>query len=100
MLTPRGQIKRLHDPGGETRAQGCTPPSVGLEGERNEATSLHIEPNNIEVVETDNADVEGHHNHTQQLSRHPVGTTDGDKPRPNGPTEPPDEEEGEQHQIE
>ncbi|KIJ06131.1 hypothetical protein PAXINDRAFT_20666 [Paxillus involutus ATCC 200175] len=61
------------------------PPSVRLEGERNRRTSLNIE---VDEVKTDD-------NHTQQLSRHPVGMTDGDERRPSEPTEPPDKEEGE-----
>ncbi|KIJ12433.1 hypothetical protein PAXINDRAFT_14757 [Paxillus involutus ATCC 200175] len=75
----------LHDPGGQTDAPDSVPPSVRLEGERNRRTSLNIE---VDDVETDD-------NHTQQPSRHPVGTTDGDERRPSEPTEPPDEEEGE-----
>ncbi|KIK77901.1 hypothetical protein PAXRUDRAFT_165439 [Paxillus rubicundulus Ve08.2h10] len=33
----------MHDPGGGTRAQGCKPPSVGLEGESNQASSPCVE---------------------------------------------------------
>ncbi|KIJ10288.1 hypothetical protein PAXINDRAFT_16685 [Paxillus involutus ATCC 200175] len=77
----------VHDPGGETDAPDSVPPSVRLEGERNRATSLNVEPDN---VETDNNEV----NKTKP-SRNPVGTTNGDERRPSEPTEPPDEKERE-----
>ncbi|KAF8834777.1 hypothetical protein BDN67DRAFT_1016158 [Paxillus ammoniavirescens] len=89
--TTRSRTKWLHDPGGETRAQGCKPLSVGLEGEKIKPMSLNVEPDNVKT----NNDHAEDNDHTQQLSRHPVGTTDGDKPHPNRPTEPPDDKEGE-----
>ncbi|KAF8834132.1 hypothetical protein BDN67DRAFT_1016816 [Paxillus ammoniavirescens] len=86
----------MHNPGGQADAPGSAPLSVQLEGEIYGSSSWHVKPNDVEVVEMDNEDVEGHHDHTQQPSRHPVGTTDSDEPRPNSPTEPPDEKDGEQ----
>ncbi|KIJ08169.1 hypothetical protein PAXINDRAFT_18670, partial [Paxillus involutus ATCC 200175] len=53
-------------------------------------TSLNVD---VVDVETDDNHAEDD-DHTQQPSRHPVGTPDGDLRRPNGPTEPPDEEKG------
>ncbi|KIJ12167.1 hypothetical protein PAXINDRAFT_14941 [Paxillus involutus ATCC 200175] len=81
----------VHDPGGETDAPDSVPPSVWLKGERNRHTSLNIEVNNVEMVVNDAEDDD----HTQQPSRHPVGTMDGDERHPSEPTEPPDKEEGE-----
>jgi hypothetical protein len=81
----------LHDPDGQTDAPDSVPPSVRLEGERNRRTSLNVD---VDDVETDDDHAEDD-DHTQQPSRHPVGTTDGDERRPSEPTEPPDEEEGE-----
>ncbi|KIJ08782.1 hypothetical protein PAXINDRAFT_18099 [Paxillus involutus ATCC 200175] len=86
----------LHDPGGQTDAPDSVPPSVRLEGERIRLTSLYIE---VDDAETDNDhpednDRDENDHDTQQSPRRPVGTTDGDERRPNGPTEPPDEEKG------
>ncbi|KIJ09064.1 hypothetical protein PAXINDRAFT_17847 [Paxillus involutus ATCC 200175] len=81
----------LHDPGGETDAPGSQPPSVRLEGEKNKASSLNVEPDN---VKTDDATVEEDQD-DQQTPRDPVGTPDGDERCPSEPTEPPDEKDGE-----
>ncbi|KIJ16146.1 hypothetical protein PAXINDRAFT_11189 [Paxillus involutus ATCC 200175] len=78
----------VHDPGGETDAPGSQPPSVQLEGEKDKASSLYIEADDIDVGTVN------HDHDTQQSPRRPVGTPDGDECRPNGPTEPPDEVEG------
>ncbi|KIJ12622.1 hypothetical protein PAXINDRAFT_14547 [Paxillus involutus ATCC 200175] len=75
----------MYDPGGDTKTPDSKPPSVRLEGESGKRSSRHVKPND---VETDD-------DHTQQPSRHPVGTTDGDERRPSKPTERPDEKEGE-----
>ncbi|KIJ08147.1 hypothetical protein PAXINDRAFT_18692, partial [Paxillus involutus ATCC 200175] len=85
----RTRADALHDPGGQMNSPGSKPPSVGLEGERIRRSSLHVEADD---VKTNDDRVENGHN-TQQSPRRPVGTTDGDERRPNGPTEPPDEEE-------
>ncbi|KIJ10121.1 hypothetical protein PAXINDRAFT_16827 [Paxillus involutus ATCC 200175] len=79
----------LHDPGGQTNSPGSKPLSVGLEGERIRRSSLHVEADDVEMNDDH---VENGHD-TQQSPRRPVGTTDSDERRPNGPTEPPDEEE-------
>ncbi|KIJ05737.1 hypothetical protein PAXINDRAFT_21032, partial [Paxillus involutus ATCC 200175] len=86
----RRRADAVHDPGDETDAPDSVPPSVRLEGERNRRTSLNVD---VVDVETDDNHAEDD-DHTQQPSRHPVGTPDGDLRRPNGPTEPPDEEKG------
>jgi hypothetical protein len=52
--------------------------------------SLHVEADN---VETNDDCVENDHD-TQQSPKRPVGMTDSNERRPNGPTEPPDEEKG------
>ncbi|KIJ08655.1 hypothetical protein PAXINDRAFT_18224 [Paxillus involutus ATCC 200175] len=65
----------VHDPGGETDTPGSVPPSIRLEGERNRATSLNVEPNNNEVDET-------------KPSRNPVGTMDGNERHPSEPQSP------------
>ncbi|KIJ07005.1 hypothetical protein PAXINDRAFT_19795 [Paxillus involutus ATCC 200175] len=77
----RRRADAVHDPGGEMNK----PPSVRLEGESGRRSSLHVETDDDHAEDDD---------HTQPPSRHPVGTTDGDKRRSNGPTEPPDEEKG------
>jgi hypothetical protein len=82
----RAHADAVHDPGGETDTPGSLPLSVRLEGERNKAMSLYVKANDVRTVDYD-------HN-TQQLPRRPVGTPDGDKCRPNEPTEPPNKEEG------
>ncbi|KAF8837634.1 hypothetical protein BDN67DRAFT_1013711 [Paxillus ammoniavirescens] len=84
----------LHNPGGETDASGSIPPSVRLEGEKIRPSSLYVKAIH---VETDDNDVQDDHNDhdTQQSPRRPVGTPDSDEHRPNGPTEPPDEKDGE-----
>ncbi|KIJ04825.1 hypothetical protein PAXINDRAFT_21888 [Paxillus involutus ATCC 200175] len=81
----------VHNPGGQTDAPDSVPPSVRLEGERNRLTSLYVEVDNVKM-DDDHAEDDVH---TQQPSRHPVGTTDSVERRPNEPTEPPDKEEGE-----
>ncbi|KIJ19289.1 hypothetical protein PAXINDRAFT_7789 [Paxillus involutus ATCC 200175] len=83
----------LHDPGSQTDAPGSQPPSVRLEGEKDKASSLYVEANHVEADDDDDGTVDHDHD-TQQSPRRPVGTPDGDKRRPNGPTEPPDEKEG------
>ncbi|KIJ14747.1 hypothetical protein PAXINDRAFT_12575 [Paxillus involutus ATCC 200175] len=83
----------LHDPGGQTDAPGSQPPSVRLEGEKDKASSLYVEADHVEADNDDVGTVDHGHD-TQQSPRRPVGTPDGDKRRPNGPTEPPDEKEG------
>ncbi|KIJ19312.1 hypothetical protein PAXINDRAFT_7805 [Paxillus involutus ATCC 200175] len=75
----------LHDQEGKTDAPDSVPPSVRLEGERNRRTSLNVEVDDDHAKDDD---------HTQQPSRHPVGTTDSDERRPSEPTEPLDEEKG------
>ncbi|KIJ10618.1 hypothetical protein PAXINDRAFT_16388 [Paxillus involutus ATCC 200175] len=76
----------LHDPGGQTDAPDSVPPSIRLKGERNRLTSLYVESVDDHAEDDD---------HTQQPSRHPVGTMDGDERCPSEPTEAPDEKEGE-----
>ncbi|KIJ13592.1 hypothetical protein PAXINDRAFT_13553 [Paxillus involutus ATCC 200175] len=83
----------VHDPGGETDAPGSQPPSVRLEGEKDKALSLYVEAYHVEADDDDAGTVDHDHD-TQQSPRRPVGMPDGDEPRPNGPTEPPDEKEG------
>ncbi|KIJ05642.1 hypothetical protein PAXINDRAFT_21119, partial [Paxillus involutus ATCC 200175] len=70
----RRHADAVHDPGDETDAPDSVPPSVRLEGERNRRTSLNVD---VDVVETDDNHAEDD-DHTQQPSRHPVGTPDGD----------------------
>ncbi|KIJ06232.1 hypothetical protein PAXINDRAFT_20565 [Paxillus involutus ATCC 200175] len=86
----RTRADAMHAPGGETDAPGSQPPSVRLEGEKDKASSLYVE---FDHVGTDDDHAEDD-DYTQQPSRHPVGTTDGDERRPSKPTEPPDEKEG------
>ncbi|KAF8834576.1 hypothetical protein BDN67DRAFT_985221 [Paxillus ammoniavirescens] len=86
----RPRADAVHDPGGQTVAPGSVPPSVRLKGERKRATSLNVEPDN---VETNGNHIEEDHD-DQKPSRNPVGMTDSDEHRPSKPTEPPDEEEG------
>ncbi|KIJ12712.1 hypothetical protein PAXINDRAFT_14470 [Paxillus involutus ATCC 200175] len=81
----RQAVDAVHDPGGETDAPGSQPPSIRLEGEKDKASSLYVE---VDHVETDD-------DHTQQPSRHPVGTTDGNERCPSEPTEPLDKKERE-----
>jgi hypothetical protein len=81
----RTHADTVHDPGSEMKKS----PSVQLKGKRSKATSLNIEPNNIE---TDDDEVKGHHN-VQKPPKDPVGMSDSNKHHPNRPTEPPDEEE-------
>ncbi|KIJ13943.1 hypothetical protein PAXINDRAFT_13267 [Paxillus involutus ATCC 200175] len=45
--TAQRRADALHDPGGETTSPGNRPPSVRLKGERDEPTSLHIEPMDV-----------------------------------------------------
>ncbi|KAF8837097.1 hypothetical protein BDN67DRAFT_1014125 [Paxillus ammoniavirescens] len=78
----------VHNPGGQTVTPEDKPPSVQLEGERKWVTSLNVEANDIRTVD--------HDHNTQQLPRRPMDTPDSDKHHPNGPTEPPDEKDGEQ----
>ncbi|KAF8833195.1 hypothetical protein BDN67DRAFT_1017842 [Paxillus ammoniavirescens] len=70
------------------------PPSVQLEGESGKASSLYVEADHVEADDADVGMVNHDHN-TQQSPRRPVGMPDGDEHRPNRPTEPPDEKEGE-----
>ncbi|KIJ10059.1 hypothetical protein PAXINDRAFT_16906 [Paxillus involutus ATCC 200175] len=74
----------VHDPGGDMKTPDSKPPSIRLEGESGKQSSRHVEMDDDHAKDDD---------HTQQPSRHPVGTMDGDKRHPNGPTEPPDEVE-------
>jgi hypothetical protein len=86
----RRRADAVHGPGGETKSRGSAPPSVRLEGEKNKASSLNVEVDDVKTVDTK---VEDNHD-TQQTPRGPVGTPDGDERRPDEPTDPPDEEEG------
>ncbi|KAF8833166.1 hypothetical protein BDN67DRAFT_1017869 [Paxillus ammoniavirescens] len=70
------------------------PPSVRLEGESGKASSLYVEADHVEVDNIDIGTVDHDHD-TQQSPRRPVGMPNSDEHRPNGPTEPPDEKEGE-----
>ncbi|KAF8834520.1 hypothetical protein BDN67DRAFT_1016429 [Paxillus ammoniavirescens] len=95
----RQRADALHDPGGQTVAPEDKPPSVRLEGESGKALSLYVEANHVEVDNVDIGTV-NHDHDTQQSPRRPVGTPDGDEHHPNGPTEPPDEKEGEADKVE
>ncbi|KIJ15692.1 hypothetical protein PAXINDRAFT_11292 [Paxillus involutus ATCC 200175] len=81
----------LHDPGSQTDTPDSVPPSVQLEGEKIRSLSLYVEADDIN--ETDDDKVEVNHK-TQKLPQDPVGTQDGNERCPDGPTEPPDKEEG------
>ncbi|KIJ10219.1 hypothetical protein PAXINDRAFT_16729 [Paxillus involutus ATCC 200175] len=88
----------LHDPGGETDVPGSLPPSVQLEGEKIRCTSLHVKLTDVEMNDVDetSAEEDGRppgQSKARKPPRDPVGTPDGNMRRPNGPTEPPDEEE-------
>ncbi|KIJ04914.1 hypothetical protein PAXINDRAFT_21801 [Paxillus involutus ATCC 200175] len=88
----RTRADTVHNPGGETKKT----PSVRLEGERRRRASPYIEL--IDVDET-NAEEDGRpqgQSKAKKSPRDPVGTMDSDEHHPNKPTEPPDEEEGEQ----
>ncbi|KIJ10098.1 hypothetical protein PAXINDRAFT_16890 [Paxillus involutus ATCC 200175] len=86
-MSLEGEISdAVHNPDGQTDSPDSVPPSVQLKGEKNKASSLNVEVDDVKMDD----------NHTQPPSRHPVGTTDGDERRPSEPTEPPDEKEGEQ----
>ncbi|KAF8838501.1 hypothetical protein BDN67DRAFT_1013030 [Paxillus ammoniavirescens] len=74
------------------RTETKEPPSVRLEGERIRVTSRHVKTDDVEMEDDDHVEEDPDN---QNLPRNPVGTTDGDEHRPNGPTEPPDEKEGE-----
>ncbi|KAF8833137.1 hypothetical protein BDN67DRAFT_1017906 [Paxillus ammoniavirescens] len=91
-MAARRRADALHDPGGQTVAPGSVPPSVRLKGEKNKVTSLHVETNDVETEDDDHVEEDPD---DQNPPRNPVGTTDGDKRHPNGPTEPPDKKEGE-----
>ncbi|KIJ11305.1 hypothetical protein PAXINDRAFT_15772 [Paxillus involutus ATCC 200175] len=86
----RTRADALHNPGGQMNSPGSKPPSVELEGERIRWSSLCVEADDVEM---NNDSVENDHD-TQQSPRRPVGTTDGDKRHPNGPTQPSDKEKG------
>ncbi|KAF8832994.1 hypothetical protein BDN67DRAFT_1018085 [Paxillus ammoniavirescens] len=77
----------MHDPGGQMDPPGSQPLTIRLEGERIRVTSLHVE-----TADNDHAEEDPDN---QNPPRNPVGMTDGDEHHPNGPTEPPDEKEGE-----
>ncbi|KAF8834328.1 hypothetical protein BDN67DRAFT_985401 [Paxillus ammoniavirescens] len=76
----------VHNPGSKMKA----PPSIWLKGERDNKLSLYVEADHIET--------NGNHN-DQKLPKDPVGTQDGDTHRPNEPTEPPHEEEGDKGEM-
>ncbi|KIJ10654.1 hypothetical protein PAXINDRAFT_16371 [Paxillus involutus ATCC 200175] len=89
----------VHDPGGQMDAPESVPPSVRLEGEKIRCTSLRVELTDVETNDVDETSAEEARRPPGQSKarkppRDPVGTPDGDTRRPNGPTKPPDEEEG------
>ncbi|KAF8836555.1 hypothetical protein BDN67DRAFT_1014615 [Paxillus ammoniavirescens] len=84
----------LHNPGGQTDAPDSVPPSIRLEGEKNRLMRLNVEPTDVKMN-----DVNVEDNHDHQLPENPVGMTDGVEHHPNGPTEPPDKEQGEQGRV-
>ncbi|KIJ08946.1 hypothetical protein PAXINDRAFT_17956, partial [Paxillus involutus ATCC 200175] len=95
----RRRADDVHDPGGQTDAPDSVPPSVRLEGEKIRRTSLRVELTDVETNDVDETSAEEAgrppgQSKARKPPRDPVGTPDGDTRRPNGPTKPPDEEEG------
>ncbi|KIJ08005.1 hypothetical protein PAXINDRAFT_18829 [Paxillus involutus ATCC 200175] len=95
----RRRADDVHDPGGQTDAPDSVPPSVRLEGEKIRRTSLRVELTDVETSDVDETSAEEAgrppgQSKARKPPRDPVGTPDGDSRRPNGPTEPPDEEKG------
>ncbi|KIJ07342.1 hypothetical protein PAXINDRAFT_19455, partial [Paxillus involutus ATCC 200175] len=95
----RRRADDVHDPGGQTDAPDSVPPSVRLEGEKIRRTSLCVELTDVETNDVDETSAEEAgrppgQSKARKPPRDPVGTPDGDTRRPNGPTKPPDEEEG------